>query len=69
MKKMDWKEPMAVIAAFLLGIIIHLAAGKVLAGVLPASMAGARDLITVLLQVLIPGAVLFAIIRIFHKED
>lgn len=69
MKKTDWTKPVVVIIAFMIGIIVNIMARKLLPGILPESWAGKTELIAMLLQILIPVAIIIVFGRIFYKED
>ena len=69
MRQSNWKQPVVVLIAFIIGLFVNLAARKILPGVLPASMAGATDLIAVILQIISAAGVIFITVRIFHREE
>ena len=69
MKRTDWKAPVIIIAAFLIGILVNLAARQFLPGILPASMAGAGDLIAVVAQILVSTLIIFITVKIMHRGE
>ena len=69
MRQTNWKQPVVVVIAFIIGLFVNLAARKILPAVLPASMAGATDLIAVILQIIIAAGIIFITVRIFNREE
>ena len=65
MKRTDWKAPVIIIAAFLIGILVNLAARQFL----PASMAGGSDLIAVMAQILVSTSIIFITVKIMHRGE
>ena len=60
---------MIIIAAFLIGILVNLAARQFLPGILPASMAGGSDLIAVMAQILVSTSIIFITVKIMHRGE
>lgn len=69
MRQSNWKQPVIVVIAFIIGLFVNLAARKILPVVLPASMVGATDLIAVILQIIIAAGIIFITVRIFNREE
>ena len=69
MKRTDWKAPVIIIAAFLIGILVNLAARQFLPGILPTSMAGGSDLIAVMAQILVSTSIIFITVKIMHRGE
>ena len=69
MKRTDWKAPVIIIAAFLIGILVNLAARQFMPGILPAPMAGGSDLIAVMAQILVSTSIIFITVKIMHRGE
>ena len=62
MKRTNWKAPVIIIAAFLMGISINIAVRQFLPRFLPESAAGGADLIAVIAQILVSRFMSFVIV-------
>lgn len=69
MKRTDWKAPVIIIAAFIVGILVNLITRQFLPGILPASMAEAVDLIAVVAQILVSTSIIFVTVKIMHRGE
>lgn len=69
MKRTNWKGPVTVGLAFIIGLVVNLLSRQYLPKVLPAGMVRATDLIAVLLQVGISVLIVIIVVKIFHGED
>jgi len=69
MRRTNWKQPLIILVAFIIGLIVNLAARQVLPEILPSSMARATDLIAVILQILVAAGIIFIMVKIFHREE
>jgi len=69
MKRTDWKAPVIIIAAFMVGILVNLITRQFLPGILPASMAEAVDLIAVVAQILVSTSIIFVTVKIMHRGE
>ena len=69
MKRTDWRAPVIIVAAFMIGILVYLVTRQFLPGILPASMAGAGDLIAVVAQILVSTLIIFITVRIMHRGE
>ncbi len=69
MKRTNWKQPLIILIAFIIGIFVNLVARQVLPKILPASMARGSDLIAVILQILVAAGIIFITVRIFNREE
>ena len=69
MKRTNWKAPLVIITAFVIGIIVNLLARTFLPGVLPASMAGGSDLIAVLAQILVSTSIIFITVKVMNRGE
>lgn len=69
MKRTNWKQPLIILIAFIIGIFVNLASRQVLPKILPASMARGSDLIAVILQILVAAGIIFITVRIFNREE
>ena len=69
MKRTNWKQPVIILAAFVIGLFVNLLARQVLPEILPASMARGTDLIAVILQILVAAGIIFVTVRVLHREE
>ena len=69
MRRTSWKQPVIILIAFIIGLIVNLAARQILPGILPDAMARATDLIAVILQILVAAGIIFITVRAFHREE
>ena len=69
MRRTSWKQPVIILIAFIVGLIVNLAARQILPGILPEAMARATDLIAVILQILVAAGVMIITVRGFHSEE
>lgn len=69
MRRTSWKQPVIILIAFIVGLIVNLAARQILPGILPDAMARATDLIAVILQILVATGIIFITVRVFHREE
>ena len=69
MRRTSWKQPVIILIAFIIGLIVNLAARQILPGILPETMARATDLIAVILQILVAAGIIFIYVRVFHREE
>lgn len=69
MRRTNWKQPLIILIAFIIGIFVNLAARQVLPKILPASLARGSDLIAVILQILVAAGIIFITVRIFNREE
>lgn len=69
MKRTNWKAPLVIITAFVIGIIVNLLARTFLPGILPASMAGGSDLIAVLAQILVSTSIIFITVKVMNRGE
>lgn len=69
MSRTSWKQPVIILIAFIIGLIVNLAARQILPGILPDAMARATDLIAVILQILVAAGIIFITVRVFHREE
>ena len=65
----NWKQPLIVLAAFIIGLVVNLTARQFLPKILPGSMARGSDLIAVILQILVAAGIIFVTVRIFFREE
>lgn len=66
MKRTNWKAPVIVIIAFVIGIIVNVTARQFLPHILPDSAAGGSELIATVAQILVPVVIIFITVKIFH---
>ena len=69
MKRTNWKAPVIIIAAFLMGISINIAVRQFLPRFLPESAAGGADLIAVIAQILVSTSIIFITVRLFGRGE
>ncbi|MBQ6393381.1 MAG: hypothetical protein IJH60_07690 [Eubacterium sp.] len=69
MRRTNWKQPLIILFAFIIGLFVNLTARQVLPKILSASMARGSDLIAVILQILVAAGIIFIAVRIFHREE
>ena len=69
MRRTSWKQPVIILIAFIIGLIVNLAARQILPGILPDAMARATDLIAVILQILVAAGIIFVTVRVLHREE
>ena len=69
MKRTNWKQPVIILAAFVIGLFVNLLARQVLPEILPESMARGTDLIAVILQILVAAGIIFVTVRVLHREE
>ena len=69
MKRTDWKAPVIIIAAFVIGILANLLARQFLPEILPSSMAAGSDLIAVIAQILVSTSIIFITVKIMHRGE
>ena len=69
MRRTNWKQPLIILIAFIIGLFVNLTARQVLPKILPASMARGSDLIAVILQILVAAGIIFIAVRVFHREE
>ena len=69
MKRTNWKQPVIILAAFVIGLFVNLLARQALPEILPASMARGTDLIAVILQILVAAGIIFVTVRVLHREE
>ena len=69
MRRTSWKQPVIILIAFIIGLIVNLAARQILPGILPEAMARATDLIAVILQILVAAGIIFITVRVVHREE
>ena len=69
MRRTSWKQPVIILIAFIIGLIVNLAARQILPGILPEAMARATDLIAVILQILVAAGIIFITVRVFFREE
>ena len=69
MRRTSWKQPVIILIAFIIGLIVNLAARQILPGILPEAMARATDLIAVILQILVAAGIIFVTVRVLHREE
>ena len=65
MRRTDWKAPVIIIMAFIIGILVNILARQFL----PASLSGGRDLIAVVAQILVSTSIIFIIVKIMHRGE
>ena len=65
MRRTNWKQPLVILAAFIIGLIVNLSARQIL----PESLAKGSDLIAVILQVLVAAGIIFITVRVFFREE
>lgn len=69
MKRTNWKAPVIIIIAFVIGIIANIAARQILPAILPPSMERGIDLIAVAAQILVSTSIIFITVKIFHGGE
>ncbi len=69
MRRTNWKQPIIILIAFVIGLIVNLAARQVLPKILPPFLARGTDLIAVTLQILVAAGIIFITVRVFNKEE
>ena len=69
MRRTNWKQPVIILAAFVIGLFVNLMARQVLPELLPDSMARGTDLIAVVLQILVAAGIIFVTVRVLHREE
>ena len=69
MRRTNWKQPLIILIAFVIGLIVNLTARQVLPKILPPSMAKGTDLIAVILQILVTAGIIIITVRVFNKEE
>ena len=69
MRRTNWKQPVIILAAFMIGLFVNLMARQVLPEILPASLARGTDLIAVILQILVAAGIIFVTVRVLHREE
>lgn len=69
MKRTNWKAPVTVGLAFIIGLIVNMVSRQYLPGILPAGLDQASGLIAVLLQVAVSVLIVLIVVKIFHGED
>ena len=69
MRRTNWKQPLIILIAFVIGLIVNLTARQVLPKILPPSMAKGTDLIAVILQILVAAGIIIITVRVFNKEE
>lgn len=69
MKRTNWKAPVIIITAFVIGIIVNIAARQFLPAILPESAARGTDLIAVIAQILVSTAIIFITVKVFHGGE
>jgi len=65
MRRTDWKAPVIIIMAFLIGIVVNILVRQFL----PASMAGGKDLIAVVAQILVSTTIIFITVKIMQRGE
>ena len=68
MRRTSWKQPVIILIAFIIGLIVNLAARQILPGILPEAMARATDLIAVILQILVAAGIILITVRVFSER-
>lgn len=69
MRRTNWKQPVIILAAFIIGLFVNLMARQVLPELLPDSMSRGTDLIAVVLQILVAAGIIFVTVRVLHREE
>lgn len=69
MRRNSFRQPIIILIAFIVGLIVNILARQFLPGILPDSMARATDLIAVILQILVAAGIIFITVRVFHREE
>ncbi len=69
MRRTNWKQPLVILAAFIIGLIVNLSARQILPKILPESLAKGSDLIAVILQILVAAGIIFITVRVFFREE
>ncbi|MBQ6393231.1 MAG: hypothetical protein IJH60_06935 [Eubacterium sp.] len=69
MRRTNWKQPLVVLIAFIVGLIVNISARQFLPKILPGSMANASDLIAVILQILVAAGIILITVRVFFREE
>jgi type III secretory pathway component EscS len=69
MRRTNWKQPLVILAAFIIGLIVNLLARQILPKILPESLAKGSDLIAVILQILVAAGIIFITVRVFFREE
>ena len=69
MRRTNWKQPLVVLVAFIVGLIVNISARQVLPKILPESAANASDLIAVILQILVAAGIILITVRVFFREE
>lgn len=69
MRRTNWKQPLIILIAFIVGLIVNLVSRQVLKEILPPSMVRGTDLIAVILQILVATGIIFIYVRVFHREE
>ena len=65
MRRTDWKAPVIIILAFFIGIVVNILVRQFL----PASMAGGKDLIAVVAQILVSTTIIFITVKIMQRGE
>lgn len=69
MKRTNWKAPVIIITAFVIGIIVNVAARQFLPAILPESMARGSDLIATVAQILVSTSIIFITVKILGRGE
>ena len=69
MRRTNWKQPLIILIAFIVGLIVNLVSRQVLKEILHPSMVRGTDLIAVILQILVATGIIFIYVRVFHREE
>lgn len=69
MRRTNWRQPLIILIAFIIGLIVNISARQVLPKILPPSMARGTDLIAVILQILVAAGIILIMVKIFHREE
>ena len=69
MKRTNWKAPVIIITAFLIGIIVNVAARQFLPVLLPKTMARGSDLIATVAQILVSTSIIFITVKVFGRGE
>lgn len=65
MRRTDWKAPVIIIMAFLIGIVVNILVRQFL----PVSMAGGKELIAVVAQILVSTTIIFITVKIMQRGE